>query len=384
MKSIVCYAILIIVACTSCHSVKQAANDPTLQTLNEDNLHLLKGTYHNLPIDDKLNKNYASTYDANALQDVQLLKQFFLLEDGENGIAEQIQIAAISNRELQITALQNGQIVKQFRIKGALSNGYFITEKESKTAFPPLPPFYYFNENVRLYLTLDTANNLVVKRRGKKTGMVFLFASSFKMDNEYRYAPYNNTASQIDSVTKDMNDTTLAVMPEDALFIPLPSGNPTIDQKLKMVLDKVKRIEAFHNYDNVMWIDIETNGEGGKAGLHFTNDDVWFINKVEYGETFRTEMEYYFDEKNGNLIYMTERHYRYNRPMYYDEKVAKENNDTETFDESRSTIITHHNYFENGKLFYRINYNNEPEKKDTLDKIGKEIIQELEKFYQSK
>lgn len=383
MKPIVCYAILIIVACTSCHSVKQAANDPTLQTLNEHNIHILKGTYHNLPIDDKLNKNYVSTYDANALQDVQLLKQFFLLEKGENGIAEQIQIAAISNSQLQITALHNGQVVKQVLIKGELSNGYFKTEKESKTKFPPLPPFYYFNENVRLYLTLDTANNLVVKRNGKKTGMVFLFSSGFKMDNEYRYAPYNNTASQIDSVTKDMNDTTVAVMPEDALFIPLPSGNPTIDQKLQMVLEKVKRIDTVQAWD-VMWIDIETGGEGGKAGLHSINDDVLFINKVEYGETFRTEMEYYFDEQNGNLIYMTERHYRYNRPMYYDEKVAKENNDTEAFNESRSTIITHHNYFENGKLFYRINNNNEPEKKDTLDKIGNEIIQELEKFYQSK
>ena len=126
---------------------------------------------------------------------------------------------------------------------------------------------------------------------------------------------------------------------------------------------------------------MDIGGEGGTATFYSKNDAVLLIEKVEYGETFRTEKDYYFDDKSGDLIYMTERHYRYNRPIYYDEKAAKENNDTEAFDESSSTILTYHNYFENGKLFYRVNKNNEPEKKNELDKTGNEILKELEKMY---
>lgn len=379
MKPIVYYSALIMVVLSSCHSVKHATKDPELQTVSSQNIHLLKGTYHNQPIDDKLNKAYSSVYDVNALQDVQLLKQFFLLKKTENGIAEQLQIAIINN-ELQITAMQDGQTVKQFRIKGKFRKGYFKTKKESKTKFPPLPPFYYFNENVRLYLTLDTANNLVVKRKGRKTGMIFFFAAGFKMDNEYCYPPYNNTTPQTDSVIKG-DEQTNSFLTEEKNTAPKLSGDAATDKKLQPVIDKINRINAGGEQYEKISTDLDIGGEGGTATFYSKNDAVLLIEKVEYGETFRTEKDYYFDDKSGDLIYMTERHYRYNRPIYYDEKAAKENNDTEAFDESSSTILTYHNYFENGKLFYRVNKNNEPEKKNELDKTGNEILKELEKMY---
>lgn len=375
MKTIV-YVLLIILTLSSCNTAKHASKDDSLQVISKNNFSLLKGTWKNIPIDNQLNKRYASTFDVNALQDVQLAKQFFLLDENILPDADRIQLLPVDN-QLQVTAFRRNEITAKFSVKGKFKKGYFKTKKQSKTAFPPIPPFYYFNDNVRLYVTVDKENNLVIKRRGKKTGMIFFFASGFSMDNEYCYAP----VFPIDGVEKSDEVFIKNFSEEDENTAPKLSGNTTTDKKLLSIISTIKKRTTNDTTFEKMTIDLDTGGEGGKATLYLQNDLAERIEKVVFGEAFRTETAYYFDDNSGELIYMEERQYRYNRPIYYDEKAARENNDTEAFDESKSVVTTSYHYFENGKLFYRSNENGEPEDKTQWERLGREIIRELEMIY---
>jgi len=360
MKSIV-YLLFLSLSLSSCHTVRRASADPLLQLIHKSNFSLLKGAWSNTPADDQLNKRYASTFDVNALQDVQLAKQFSLLEENTIADADRVQLLPVNN-QLQVTVFRRNGIIAKFSVKGKFKKGYFKTKKQSKTAFPPIPPFYYFNDNVRLYITVDKDNNLVIKRRGKKTGMIFFFASGFSMDNEYRYTPYTN-----------------AILDQRAVEA-TNAGFP--DREIQSIDKKVKKINADSTLYSRSSQELDIGGEGGKATFYSKEDTVVLVEKTEYGETFRTEKSYYFDDISGELIYMEERQYRYNRPIYYDAKTARENNDTEAFDERRSVVTTYFHYFEKGRLFYRSNENGKPEDKTQWERLGKELISELSVIYQ--
>ncbi len=175
----------------SCSSVRHASKDASLHPIDAARRNKLNGVYCNQPIDDQLDKSYTVAYDINALSDVQLVKQFFLLDTNWNITADKIELFAVDN-ELRLGIFSQSKRIAVFTINGKFRKGYFKTKKERKTTFPPIPPFYYFNQHVRLLITVDQSSNLVVKRKGKKTGMVFFFGTGFKMDNEYRYAPYKS------------------------------------------------------------------------------------------------------------------------------------------------------------------------------------------------
>ena len=51
---------------------------------------------------------------------------------------------------------------------------------------------------------------------------------------------------------------------------------------------------------------------------------------------------------------MFEMEYKYNRPMYYDSVMMKENNDNQVFEFDESVIIETRSYFKNGKLIRQI------------------------------
>ncbi len=175
----------------SCRTVKQASKDISLQAIDVGRFNLLKGGYNNQPKEDRLNNSYLSSYDVNTLTDVQLAKQFFLLATNWTIEADKVELLP-NNNELRIIVFKQDKIVAEFNRKGSFRKGYFKTKKENKLKFPPIPPFYYFNENVRLFITIDKEGNLVIKRKGKKVGMIFFFGTGFKIDNEYRYALYGS------------------------------------------------------------------------------------------------------------------------------------------------------------------------------------------------
>ncbi len=172
---------------TACRSVKHAASDPGLRIIDGASLHQLNGTYSNQPVDDRLGLPYNNTMDYNSIQEVALLKQFYLLDEQALAEASRVEVNTLDKSRLKITAWNDEQMVWQFNVAGKIRKGFFRTKKYSRTKFPPLPPLYYFNDHVRLYITTDSTQHLVVKRSGARQGMIFFFGTGFRMDNVYRY-----------------------------------------------------------------------------------------------------------------------------------------------------------------------------------------------------
>ena len=72
-----------------------------------------------------------------------------------------------------------------------------------------------------------------------------------------------------------------------------------------------------------------------------------------FGETFQQLIEYYL--LNGQLSFVFEKSFKYNRPIYYDSTSMKENKDNQAFDFEKSEIVEDRSYFEKGKLIHQMN-----------------------------
>jgi len=95
--------------------------------------------------------------------------------------------------------------------------------------------------------------------------------------------------------------------------------------------------------------DIEgESAEGGEATFYYTDKGLEKVIARHYGEMGQKLIEYYL--LNGQISFVFEKEYRYNRPLFYDAKAMKENNDTEAFDLKKSEITITRNYFENGNI----------------------------------
>ncbi len=133
----------------------------------------------------------------------------------------------------------------------------------------------------------------------------------------------------------------------------------------------MRRIDSFTT-------DLEIGGEGGTATFHTKDGALIRIETLHYGETFRSERDYRLEGEDGGLTYMLERLHRYNRPIYYDAAVARENQDEEAFDEGKGTVMRYHHHFENGKLVRRSDDTGDPEDETQYERIGEAILEELE------
>ena len=84
----------------------------------------------------------------------------------------------------------------------------------------------------------------------------------------------------------------------------------------------------------------------------------------------------------GKLIFAFEQEFNYNRPIYWDEKRAKENGDDEAFDTDKTTVKEDRYYFNNGKLFLWLD--NEKKEKNLNNgnnsTAGKELIAQCYKL----
>ncbi|MEF9480579.1 hypothetical protein OWR28_25450 [Chryseobacterium sp. 1B4] len=95
--------------------------------------------------------------------------------------------------------------------------------------------------------------------------------------------------------------------------------------------------------------DIEgESAEGGEATFYYTDKGLQKVIAKHYGEMGQKLTEYYL--LNGQLSFVFGKEYRYNRPLFYDAKTMKENNDMEAFDLKKSKITMTRNYFENGNI----------------------------------
>jgi hypothetical protein len=118
--------------------------------------------------------------------------------------------------------------------------------------------------------------------------------------------------------------------------------------------DKYNNIRAnLDNYDLKSIDIIGESTEGGQGLAYYSDNNIKLIEITWYGETGKRKIEYYFDNKQ--LFFAFDSRYQYNRPIYWNEKLAKENNDKEVFDSKKTTVKEDRYYFLNDKLIRWIN-----------------------------
>lgn len=154
--------------------------------------------------------------------------------------------------------------------------------------------------------------------------------------------------------------TSLQVIPSDTIKIKESFRendivvNEYLTDRLKPIRANFKRINSITKWSSITKRDIEGEStEGGEAVFYEQKGRLEKISARLYGEMGQVLTEYYL--LNGNLSFVFEKIYTYNRPLYYDVKAMKENNDTETFDFKKSEIEENRNYFEKEKLLHVTN-----------------------------
>ena len=129
--------------------------------------------------------------------------------------------------------------------------------------------------------------------------------------------------------------------------------NEFLVARLRPIRDNFARINAINHWSTAIKKDLEETTEGGEAVFYYLDGRLEKIATRHFGETFQQLTEFYL--LNGQLSFVFEKSYKYNRPMYYDSTAMKENNDNQVFDLEKSTIIENRSYFENGKLIHQVN-----------------------------
>ncbi|CAI8890207.1 hypothetical protein [Chryseobacterium sp. IT-36CA2] len=127
------------------------------------------------------------------------------------------------------------------------------------------------------------------------------------------------------------------------------TGSKSLKNRIKPIQANFKRINSMTKWTSVKKKDIEgESAERGEAAFYYTDKGLEKVIARHYGEMGQMLVEYYL--MNGQLSFVFEKEYRYNRPLFYDTKAMKDNNDTEAFDFKKSEVITTRNYFENGNI----------------------------------
>ena len=123
----------------------------------------------------------------------------------------------------------------------------------------------------------------------------------------------------------------------------------TTDSMINDIRIKYKNIrDNFSTYDTTMAELWGESTDGGQAVAYYDGEAIKLIEVTWFGEMGKRKIEYYFD--NGQLFFAFNAEYDYNRPMYWDEKTAKEYEDNEVFDDSKTKIKENRYYFNNGRL----------------------------------
>lgn len=123
-------------------------------------------------------------------------------------------------------------------------------------------------------------------------------------------------------------------------------------ESLKAIQLNFKRINSIAQWDQVKEVELFESTLGGFASYYFSKGKLEKIVAHYYGETFQEIDEYYLSK--GELSFVFEKTYDYNRPIYWDTVNMKSFNDKEVFDFEKSTISEQRNYFHSGKLIQHL------------------------------
>lgn len=153
-----------------------------------------------------------------------------------------------------------------------------------------------------------------------------------------------------------------------------------LGERLKPIRANFKRINEITEWTSVDKRKLNQSTEGGAATYYFLQDTLLKVVAIHFGETGKNKKEFY--TKNGQLSFVFEQQFQYNRPITWDSTAMQENNDTETFDIDKSEIIEDRSYFENGVLIRQMNNQDcgSPFTEDYLEEEQVRLKAEFEKL----
>lgn len=102
-------------------------------------------------------------------------------------------------------------------------------------------------------------------------------------------------------------------------------------------------INNIKKWSKIQSRELETTNELGEANYYLFDDALKTINTKEYGESFQVLTEYYI--KNDSLIFVFEKHLKYNRPINVTRESVKNQDDKEYFDFEKSIVTENRTYF---------------------------------------
>lgn len=153
-----------------------------------------------------------------------------------------------------------------------------------------------------------------------------------------------------------------------------------VTDRFDSIRSVVREMNAVTNWAITTRQDLEESTEGGEVSFYSLNGRVQKMKARRYGETYQQVTEYYLSD--GNLLFVLDTTFQYNRPMYYDSTAMKDAGDTEAFDFDKSTVIIDSVYFAEGKIVKRSTRQQGVPSKDTdyLRRNEKELLQEVAKL----
>jgi hypothetical protein len=156
--------------------------------------------------------------------------------------------------------------------------------------------------------------------------------------------------------------------------------NDYMKEQLAPIRANFKRINSIDEWSLVLQKDLYQSTEGGYVCFYYFNDQIEKIVERNFGESGQNLTEFYL--LNGELSFVLERSYNYNRPLFYDSTSMKENNDTEAFDFEQSEIMEDRSYFIKGKMVHAVVSGDcgSPFNQEYLNEEGKRLKSEMKKL----
>ena len=129
----------------------------------------------------------------------------------------------------------------------------------------------------------------------------------------------------------------------------------SVEADIKFIRSVFKEVNDYAN--TIQPAIIDANGlsaEGGELKVYERSGQVIKITAVHLGETGRLVADYYFHK--GDLMFVFDQDYRYNRPFTWTKEVALANGDKEWYDPDKTSLQEDRYYYKKGKLIRWLNH----------------------------
>ena len=114
-----------------------------------------------------------------------------------------------------------------------------------------------------------------------------------------------------------------------------------------------KRINSIQKWTSIERRDLWEATEGDQVVFYYSGETLEKLIVRHFGETFQYIGEYYLS--NGELSFVFEKSYQYNRPIYWDSSSIDETRDPAVFDFEEAEIIEDRSYFIKNEIVHQLN-----------------------------